>query len=159
MKYHKNRFQRIVIEILNNPGIRFRELMRKSKTSNGTLTHYINKLEKLKTLEIKRSPKECRFFPNSISGIEQKIIVVLRKKSHRKIILFLLQRKISSFSDICKATGLAPSTVSAKLKALAGLNIVEYRYKEKLKKFKIKHPEKILEITKKYQDIIKIREP
>ena len=158
MKYKENRFRSIILEIQKNPGIRFRELMRKSKTSNGTLTHYIGKLEKLKTMEIKRSPKECRFFPNSIPEMEQKVIVVLRKKSQRKI-LFLLQREISSFSDICKATGLAPSTVSTKLKFLAEMNIVEYRYKDKLKKFTIKHPVKISEITKKYQDVIKITEP
>ncbi|HXX05514.1 MAG TPA: ArsR family transcriptional regulator [Candidatus Bathyarchaeia archaeon] len=158
MKYQENRFQKIVLVIQNNPGIRFRELMRKSGTPNGTLIHYMDKLERLDTVEIKRSPKECRFFPNSLSDMEQKIIVVLRKKSQRNI-LILLQKEITSFSDICKATGLAPSTVSPKLKALVEMNMVEYRYKDRLKKFKIKHPEKISEIVKKYQDIIKIAEP
>ena len=158
MKYRENIFQRIVLEIHNNPGIRFRELMRKTKISNGILTHYIDKLKKLKTIEIKRSPKECRFFPSSIHEIEQNIIVALRKKSLREI-LFLLQKEMTSFSDICEVSELAPSTVSSKLKALAVMNIVEHRYQNKSKKFKIKYPEKILEITKKYQGLIKIKEP
>jgi hypothetical protein len=51
------------------------------------------------------------------------------------------------------------STLSAKLNALVELELVEYRYHGKSKKYKIKNHEKILEITKEYQSIIKITEP
>ena len=41
------REERIILEIKNNPGIRFRELMKSMKITNGVMSYYIQKLEKL----------------------------------------------------------------------------------------------------------------
>ena len=41
------REERIILEINNNPGIRFRELMKSMKVTNGIISYYIQKLEKV----------------------------------------------------------------------------------------------------------------
>jgi predicted transcriptional regulator len=158
MKPQSNRLEEIVLEIRNNPGLRFVELARICHIPNSTMAYYTDKLEKLGTVKVRKKANECRFFSNQISSHEKTIIIALRKRSHRKILL-LLQKKDHLFSDICKGIGLAPSTISAKLDFLVRLGIIEYRFQKKTKMFKIKDPEKTLEVIKRYQHIIKITEP
>ena len=44
----------VVLEIIEkNPGIRFNEIMRMSNIRNGTLSHYVKKLEEEKSIELK----------------------------------------------------------------------------------------------------------
>ncbi len=46
-----------VLEIIEkNPGIRFNEIMRISNIGNGTLSHYVKKLEEAKSIELERKP-------------------------------------------------------------------------------------------------------
>jgi predicted transcriptional regulator len=158
MKQQSNRIEKIILEIQNNPGIRFSELARICHIPTSTMTYYASKLEKLGTTKIRKKASECRFFPLHIGSHEKAIIITLRKSSHRSILL-LLQRKERLFSDICKATGLAPSTISVKLDSLVRLGIIEYRLYNKSKTFRIKDPKNTLEIIRKYQHLIKISEP
>ena len=46
-----------VLEIIEkNPGIRFNEIMRISNIRNGTLSHYVKKLQEEKSIEFERTP-------------------------------------------------------------------------------------------------------
>jgi predicted ArsR family transcriptional regulator len=119
------------------------------------MTYYANKLDKSKVVKVRKTSRECRFFPIHIGSLEKAVIVSLRKKSQRQILL-LLQRKEHSFSDICNALGLARSTVWVKLEYLVKRDIVSHRYQKGQKMFKLKDP--IHQIIKKYQNTIKIRE-
>jgi len=158
MKTQRNQLEKIVLEIQNNPGIRFRELARICHMPNSTMAYYTNKLERLGTVKVKKKANECRFFSSHINSNEKPVIIALRKRSQRKI-LFLL-RKSHLFSDICKATGHSPSTISEKLDMLESLGIIEERILHRRRKmFKIKDLEKTMEIIKKYQHMIKITEP
>ena len=110
------------------------------------------------TVKVRKKQRECRFFPSSqINNHEKAILVALRKKGHRKI-LFFIKEKEGHFSEICRHIGLAPSTTSHKLDSLVRAGIVEFRYKNKIKIFKIKDPTITLRTIKQYQDWIKITE-
>jgi predicted transcriptional regulator len=52
--------------IQKNPAIRFNDIMRISKLKNGTLTHYISKLEKSKKIQVERTPRISRFYDASV---------------------------------------------------------------------------------------------
>jgi len=119
------------------------------------MEYYANKLDKTKVVKVRKTSRECRFFPIHIGPLEKAVIVSLRKKSQRKI-LFLLQRKEHSFSDICNALGLARSTVWVKLESLEKRDIVGYRYQRGQKMFKLN--DSTHQIIKKYQNTIKILE-
>ena len=54
----------VVLEIIEkNPGIRFNEIMRISNIRNGTLSHYVKKLEEEKSIELERTPRVTRLYP------------------------------------------------------------------------------------------------
>lgn len=153
-----NTLEKIVLEIQNNPGIRFLELTRICQIPKSTMAYHISKIEKLGTIKIRKKNKECRFFPLWINQNEEPVIIALRKRSYNEILL-LLQRKPYLFSDICKDTGFAQSTISEKLNSLVRQGIVEGRLRNGKKMFEIKNTNKTLEIVKRYQNFIKITEP
>ena len=75
-----------VLEIVNkNPGIRFNEIMRVSNIRNGTLSHYVKKLENEKSIELERTPRVTRLYPAGISAEEAKICKYMTKSSQKKI--------------------------------------------------------------------------
>jgi len=85
--------------IYKNPGLHFSEMIRISGMKNGVLTHYLNKLESLGIINIKRERDKTRFFSPEISLEETKIIKFLRKETSRKI-LFLLIDSNMEFNEI-----------------------------------------------------------
>ena len=53
-----------VLEIIEkNPGIRFNEIMRISNIRNGTLSHYVKKLEEEESIELERTPRVTHLYP------------------------------------------------------------------------------------------------
>ena len=91
----------VVLEIIEkNPGIRFNEIMRISNIRNGTLSHYVKKLEEEKSKELERTPRVTRLYPAGIQEKEAKICKYLTMDSHKKIILFLLKKKTATSQEI-----------------------------------------------------------
>ena len=56
------REEKIILEINTNPGIRFRELMRSIKVSNGVMSYYLRKLEKTGIVNTERTSGVLRLF-------------------------------------------------------------------------------------------------
>ena len=46
--------QKLLVCIDENPGIRYRELLRMTNSSNGVLSYHINKLEKMELVNVER---------------------------------------------------------------------------------------------------------
>ena len=90
-----------VLEIVqNNPGIRFNEIMRMSNIRNGTLSHYVKKLEDEKNIQLERTPRVTRLYPKGISKKEATICKYLTMSSHKKMILFLMKKKSATSQEI-----------------------------------------------------------
>ena len=68
-----NRKEIVLNIIKKNPGIRFNEIMRISNIRNGTLSHYVKKLEDEESIELERSPRVTRLYPTGIPSDEAKI--------------------------------------------------------------------------------------
>lgn len=85
-----NRNSQLLEIIEKNPGIKFRELMRATGMKNGVLSHYVSNLEKTGSVQVKREPRQTRFFPLHVSEEESKIIKALRRNTPREIIEALL---------------------------------------------------------------------
>lgn len=124
-----DRLSQMMDVIQANPGIQFRELMKKTGMKNGVLSHYIKKVEKTGRVQVERNPRQTRFFPLNISDEEQKIATALRKETPRKIILFLMSEKYqgAEFSEIPEKIGKSPSTTSIYLSQLVDEEIVSIK--------------------------------
>lgn len=95
----KTRHSQLLELIEKNPGIQFRELMRASGMKNGVLSHYVSNLEKNGSIQVKREPRQTRFFPLQITEEESKIIKALRRNTPREIIEALLVHEESALAE------------------------------------------------------------
>ncbi|TLX85774.1 MAG: winged helix-turn-helix transcriptional regulator, partial [Thaumarchaeota archaeon] len=78
--------QKLLVCIDENPGIRYRELLRLINFSNGVLSYHANKLEKLDLVNVERKNRLTRFFPRNISNEVMGILGNLRNQTSYEII-------------------------------------------------------------------------
>ena len=145
-----NRVSMLTDIIYKNPGLHFSEMIRISGMKNGVLTHYLNKLESLGIINIKRERDKTRFFSPEISLEETKIIKFLRKETSRKI-LFLLIDSNMEFNEIVDKVKKSSPTISQNLTKLLKNDLIILKIGSSKKKYFIKNNPLIQKLIKKYQ--------
>lgn len=116
--------QKLLLSIDENPGIRYRELLRLINSSNGVLSYHINRLEKMDLVIVERKPRMTRFFPRNISNEIMGVMGFLRNQTSYEIIKLLHDRGPTSQQEIINYTRKAASTISWHMKKLLDDNIV-----------------------------------
>ena len=117
------------------PGIGYNEIVRKTKLSNGVVTHYILQLINEGNI-VKYGEGRSKYFISNISEKEMKMISVLRNKTNLSIVKLLLKTELNLTSaEISKKINKSASTISVSLKNLQKNSIVR---RELLKK-NVKH--------------------
>ena len=116
--------QELLVCIDENPGNRYRELMRLIKFPNGVLSYHIDKLEKMDLVNVERKSRITRFFPRNISNDIMGILGNLRSQTSYEIIKLLYEKGPISQQEIIKYTRKAASTISWQMKKLLDENII-----------------------------------
>lgn len=116
--------QKLLLCIDENPGIRYRELLRLINFSNGVLSYHVNKLEKLDLVNVERKTRITRFFPRNISNEVMGILGNLRNQTSYEIIKLVYESGPISQREIVKYTRKASSTISWHMKKLLDCNII-----------------------------------
>jgi predicted transcriptional regulator len=116
--------QKLLLSIDENPGIRYRELLRLINSSNGVLSYHINRLEKMDLVIVERRARMTRLFPRNISNEIMGVMRFLRNQTSYEIIKLLHDRGPTSQQEIINYTRKAASTISWHIKKLLDDNIV-----------------------------------
>ncbi len=142
IKYEKevNSIQERIIQFVNDfPGIRYRELLRITRVSNGVLSYHLNLLDNSGKVKVHRiNNRTTRYFSHDVSSVESNSIGLLRQSTARKIILYILESGPCGFNDIVTYTKKVPSTVSWHLSRLKDANIIKVRKQNELNYYEIK---------------------
>ena len=147
------REERIILEIKNNPGIRFRELMKSMKITNGVTSYYIQKLEKLGVIFTERKSGVSRLFTDNIDTSDMSLIKFLRTATPKKIMLVLLKDDKLTFRQITEKIQMSPSTTSFYLKKLVTSNLVNIS-NNSTNKYSLRHKERISNLIQLYHPSI-----
>ena len=140
-----------VLGIINeNPGIRFNEIIRVSKIKNGTLSHYVKRLEEDKEITIERSPRVTRLYPVGIPKEEAKICRYLSIPTQQKIILLILEKETVTSIMVRDHIKKSPSVVSVNLNELFKAKIINRKYDIPSNKFSLNNPEMIRGVINEY---------
>jgi predicted transcriptional regulator len=112
--------------INENPGIRYRELIRLARTTNGVLSYHLGKLEKRREIRVERlsNNRITRYFIVDIPKEDSDIIGCIRSNVIRNIVYLLLKNEFCTFNEIVDHIGKAPSTVSWHMKKLKEAGIL-----------------------------------
>ena len=133
-----DRTQKLQKLIDDNPGIRFREIMRSSGLKNGVLSHYLKKLEENGVVKVVRGPRQVRFYSPNITQEESIVIQALKKQTPRDLLLALIKEDGLYFSQLVKEVKKSPSTVSLYLSQIVADGLVEIKVIELRKRYHIK---------------------
>ena len=143
--------------IKKNPAVRFNDVMRLSKLKNGTLTHYISKLEDMEKINVERTPRITRFYDISVPKKEAEICKQLTRPTVKHIITLLLRKKILTFPEIRNHVNKSPATVSVCLNDLFKSGIIEKKYDIPSNKYSLKNPTLIRGVLNVYFPDVSMR--
>ena len=142
---------KIVLDIIEkNPGIRFNEIMRITGIKNGTLSHYVKRLEKNGTIKLERTPRVTRAYPVGIAEHEATICKYITMPTQKKLILFLLKKEVATSIEIREFLKKSPSVISVNLNELFRMKIINKRYDIPSNKYSLKNSEEIKGILNEY---------
>ncbi len=132
--------KRIYDTICKFPGIHMRELQRKTAMATGSLDYHLHFLYKHGMLRVEKEGRFTRYYNafQAYSDIEKRIIAVLRQEPLRHIILYLLERKSATATEISIACGIQPSNLSGHLKSLEISGMVAYKKNGRFRNYEIR---------------------
>ena len=131
----------LIYEIIKkNPAIRFNDIMRVSKLKNGTLTHYISKLEDMQKINVERTPRVTHCYDALVPKKEAEICKQLTRPTVKHIITLLLRKNTLTFPQIRDYVDKSPATVSACLSDLFKAGIIEKSYDIPSNKYSLRNP-------------------
>ena len=107
-------------------GCHFREVERISKLPTGTVKYHLDYLTKHGLINQVKEGNNLRYFPRNFHSENKKLMGLLRQKSIRNILLFILMHNNCNHNQIVKYVKLSPSTVSWHLKKLEESNIIGF---------------------------------
>ncbi|MGB7955827.1 MAG: winged helix-turn-helix transcriptional regulator, partial [Candidatus Nitrosopolaris sp.] len=115
----------ILVHVGRTPGIRYRELLRLTGLTNGTLEYHLKILERTyKIIVRRRDGRRARYYPIDIPADESHILEYIRNKVARQIVLFILENDLCTFSEILNDVKKAQSTLSWHFERLCESGIV-----------------------------------
>jgi len=136
--------------IEENPGIRYRELLRMTGLVNGVLTYHLAALEKTDVVKVERQSRMTRYYPVNVSDSDSGILKFVRHDPVRQIVLFILDHELCTFNEIVDHTKKAPSTVSSHLKRMKEAGIISVRYGE-YQLYRLAQKDLIADVLSKYR--------
>ena len=142
---------KIVLDVIEkNPGIRFNEIMRITDIRNGTLSHYVKKLEEKGNIQLERTPRVTRAYPVGIGAHEATICKYLTMPTQRKLILFLLKKEVATSIEIREFLKKSPSVISVNLNELFRMKVINKKYDIPSNKYSLKNPQEVEGILNEY---------
>ena len=123
LDYSKRR-SRVLELILRHPGVRYRQLLKNTGISNGSLFYILRKLESSRSIMVNRTEnnRATAYYPKNINATELHIIENLRNNIDS--VQYLLDQGQSTFYDIVSHSKRAPSTISWHLNRLKNGKVV-----------------------------------
>jgi len=141
----------LILQIVtHNPGIRYRDLLRVTKFTNGTLSYHLLTLEKrsmIKTLRL-TGGHITRFYPYLFPIEEANTLGYLKIKTTRQILLLLYNKGRISFSEIVTHLNKAPSTTSWNLKRLIEADLITKKKNSESCEFLLRNPGLVEKLVK-----------
>ena len=134
-------------------GLHFREIQRRTKIATGQLTYHLNYLQKVGLIKIVNDGEYLRYYAHiQIDDEERRVLELVRQKSIRHILLYLLENDNCNHENLVMNLDIAASTISCHLKKLIDANILNKEVEGRKSFYSIKNPELIKKVLIKNKD-------
>lgn len=147
-----SRRKMIFRHISKYPGTYLREMEKTLSLSLGDLQYHLQQLEKAELISSHTEGRRKRYFvKNEVNYFDREILSIVKMRTQRRIIIFLLLHPESSFKEILSEFRFTQGALSFHLKKLVNANIVIPAKREKETIYKIKDEDRISQLLITYQ--------
>jgi predicted transcriptional regulator len=121
--------------VRKNAGGHMREIQRVSGMSYGMVSYHLSYLSKHNLIKEEKDGNYVRYYPVTIDFNDGKLLSLLRQRSVRNILLFIITHDGCSHQDIVSSVHLSPATITWHLKKLIDNNIIRPERRGKYKAY------------------------
>ena len=146
-------FEKVLYFIQENPGCHLRKVKRSMSISMGTVQYQLDKLEKLGRITSTRRGLYKYYFPVGLfKENEKEILEVLTRETARKILMYIIEQKNSTQTDIVNNVRISARSVSWHVGRLINLQIIREIKDGRYKRYQLyeKDPEFIITLLRNY---------
>ena len=134
---------RILQFIQNNPGCHLRGIKDMIQISQGTVQYHTDRLEKLGRITCTTSGLYKHYFPVGVfQNNEKEILQILSQETTRQILMYIVEQKSPTQTDIVNSVGISASSVNWHMKRLLEFKLVDEIKEGKYKKYQL-HDRKV----------------
>jgi predicted transcriptional regulator len=123
--------------VQQNPGSHLRKIKKELNISMGTVQYQLDRLEKSGLITSSKRGFYRYYFDVEIKGFDKDILEILSYETLRQIILFIIEQKDPSQSEIVKEIGISHASINWHMQRLIALKIIEEIKDGRYKKYRI----------------------
>lgn len=145
--------EKLLAFIQDNPGCHLRRVKRKMGISMGTVQYHLDKLEKTGRITSSRRGLYKYYFPAGLFRENEKAILeVLTHETARKILMFIIEQKNPTQTDIVNSVQISARSIGWHVGRLVALNIITEIKDGKYKRYQLheNHAKYILTLLRSY---------
>ena len=129
---------KVLCFIQDNPGCHLRRIRRAMGISMGTVQYHLDKLEKMgKVTSTRRGLYKYYFAAGLFKENEKDILEVLTHETARKILMFIIEQKNPTQTDIVNSVRISPRSISWHVGRLVALKIITEIKDGKYKRYQL----------------------
>jgi len=138
--------------IQDNPGCHLRRIKREIDISMGTVQYHLHKLEKMGRVTSTRRGLYKYYFPSGLfRENEKEILEVLTHETARKILMFIIEQKSPTQTDIVNSVRISARSISWHVGRLIALKMIREIKDGKYKRYQLQDDAKdILTLLRSY---------
>ncbi len=139
--------------IQNNPGCHLRRIKRAMGISMGTVQYQLDKLEKMGRVTSTRRGLYKYYFPAALfKENEKEILEVLTHETARKILMFILEQKSPTQTDIVNSVRISASSIGWHVRRLTDIKIIKETKDGRYKRYQLHEsdPKYIITLLRNY---------
>lgn len=143
---------KVLCFIQDNPGCHLRRIKREIDISMGTVQYHLHKLEKMGRVTSSRRGLYKYYFPAGLfEENEKEILEVLTHETARKILMFIIEQKSPTQTDIVNSVRISARSISWHVGRLIALKMIREIKDGKYKRYQLQDDAKdILTLLRSY---------
>jgi predicted transcriptional regulator len=151
-KPEDNTTNQILRFIQENPSCHLRKIKKELDLAMGTVQYHLDKLEKAGRITSQRQGLHKYYFVvGAFEENEKQLLEILSNETAREILMFIVEQKFPSQTEISKHIEISSASVSWQLKRLQDYRIIEEIKEGKFKRYKLRGDSKqVVALLKNY---------
>ena len=134
-----NTTDQILRFIEENPSCHLRKIKKELDLAMGTVQYHLDRMEKAGRITSQKQGLHKHYFlVGAFEENEKQLLEVLSNETTREILMFIIEQKYPSQSEISKHIGISSPSVSWQIKRLQDLRVIEEIKEGRFKRYKLR---------------------